>query len=185
MTTTMICMQCSEPKVVTSRSVSLPFVCDECEKAPELLAAMAPGLKIEESDNHACDSATIENTTLLIEDQANQLALAKNEVEALRQINQYLEAREVALTAQNDHLRNNVEKYQSDLRLVNIGLQCLTREFAYAAKRLFELVTENGILQKERDVWQKRALIAKRCYDRASADRRYYRGKLKDAGIKA
>src|SRR5208282_6224075 len=107
--TTMICTQCSEPKVMTSRSVSLPFVCDECEKAPELLAAMAPGLKIEESDNHACDSATVENTTLLIEDQGNQLALAKNEVEALRQINQYLEAREVALTAQNDRLRDNVE----------------------------------------------------------------------------
>ena len=168
--TTMICTQCSEPRVVTSRSVSLPFVCDECEKAPELLAAMAPGLKIEESDNHACDSATIENTTLLIEDQANQLALAKNEVEALRQINQYLEAREVALMAQNERLRDNVE---------NLAKQAQRLEVAgfYSSRRL-------ETLKAECDVWQKRALIAKRCYDRASADRRYYRGKLKDAGIK-
>ena len=126
--TTMICKVCSEPKVVTSRSVVLPFVCDECQKAEELYTAMAPtpALKIEESDNHACDSAcdsaTIENTTLLIEDQANQLALAKNEVEALRQIVQYLDAREI---------------------------------------------------------------FARRQYDRVVADCAYYRGKLKDAGIKA
>ena len=123
--TTLICKVCSEPKVVTSRSVVLPFVCDECQKAEELYNAMAPTpapLKVEESDNHACDSATVENTTLLIEDQANQLALAKNEVEALRQIVQYLDAREI---------------------------------------------------------------FARRQYDRVVADCAYYRGKLKDAGIKA
>ena len=110
MMTTMICTECSEPKVVTSRGVTLPFVCEECQKAPELLAAMAPsGLKIEDADNHACDSATIENTTLLIEDQANQLALALNEVDALRQVNQYLEAREAALVAQVEAKQNQVE----------------------------------------------------------------------------
>ena len=189
MITTMICTQCSEPKVMTSRSVSLPFVCDECEKAPELLAAMAPGLKIEESDNHACDSATIENTTLLIEDQANQLALAKNEVEALRQINQYLEAREVALMAQNERLRDNVEDLARQAQRLEVaGFYSSRRNIALwtaAARRLSELAAENGRLSHECDVWQKRALIAKRCYDRASADRRYYRGKLKDAGIKA
>src|SRR5208282_5648758 len=186
--TTMICTQCSEPKVMTSRSVSLPFVCDECEKAPELLAAMAPGLKIEESDNHACDSATIENTTLLIEDQGNQLALAKNEVEALRQINQYLEAREVALMAQNGRLRDNVENllvknfFKDEEHLI---LRLLRVQFRYLAKRFYHLTAEYGKMTQERDAWQKRALFAKRCYDRASADRRYYRGKLKDAGIKA
>ena len=184
MMTTMICMQCSEPKVVTSRSVSLPFVCDECEKAPELLAAMAPGLKIEESDNHACDSATIENTTLLIEDQANQLALAKNEVEALRQINQYLEAREVALMAQNERLRDDVENLARQAQRLEVaGFYSSRRNIALWTAG-FELDQRLETLKAECDVWQKRALIAKRCYDRASADRRYYRGKLKDAGIK-
>ncbi len=221
--TTMICTVCSEPKVVTSRSVVLPFVCDECQKAEELYNAMAPTpapLKVEESDNHACDSATVENTTLLIEDQANQLALAKNEVEALRQIVQYLEAREIALTAQVENRQNQVENllvknffkdekisglakqnerlgvagFQQAVRTLGLWAKgaslarrydALKAEFQYAAKRLFELAAEVGKLTHERDVWQKRAEIAKRCYDRASADRRYYRGKLKDAGIKA
>ena len=147
MMTTMICTVCSEPKVVTSRSVVLPFVCDECQKAEELYNAMAPtpasvsayygklfiesvartgrviptthidseleaavknaGQSLGKSD--ACDSATIENTTLLIEDQANQLALAKNEVEGLRAIVQFLEAREIALTAQVEAKQEQVE----------------------------------------------------------------------------
>lgn len=111
MMTTLICTQCSEPKCVTSRGVVLPFVCDSCQKDAELLAAMAPAstLKIEECDNIPCDSATVENTTLLIEDQANQLALALNEVEALRQVNQYLEAREAELVTQNARLQDTVE----------------------------------------------------------------------------
>jgi hypothetical protein len=108
MMTTMICTVCSEPKVVTSRSVVLPYVCDECQGRSHRVVKFL-GLKVEESDNHACDSATVENTTLLIEDQANQLALAKNEVEALRQIVQYLEAREIALTAQVENRQNQVE----------------------------------------------------------------------------
>ena len=199
--TTMICTVCSEPKVVTSRSVVLPFVCDECQKAEELYNAMAPtpALKIEESDNHACDSATIENTTLLIEDQANQLALAKNEVEGLRAIVQFLEAREIALTAQVEAKQEQVENllvkgFFKDEKISVLAKQAKTLGIAgfqqamktqYAAKRLFELAGENGRLTHERDVWQKRAEIAKRCYDYASADCRYYRGKLKDAGIKA
>lgn len=227
--TTLNCTECSEPRVVTSRSVVLPFVCEECQKAPELLAAMAPTTKgcgnpgcddcadkalvITESDNIPCDSATIENTTLLIEDQANQLALALNEVDALRQVNQYLEARESELVIQNDRLRENVENllvknffkdekitkmsqetfgayFESFmLKIVNSKqvsiLQQLRHEFEYVAKRFYHLAAEYGKMTHERDVWQKRALLAKRCYDRASADRRYYRGKLKDAGIKA
>ena len=223
MMATLICTVCSEPKVVTSRSVVLPFVCDECQKAEELYNAMAPTpapLKVEESDNHACDSATVENTTLLIEDQANQLALAKNEVEALRQIVQYLEAREIALTAQVTNRQNQVENllvknffkdekisflakqnerlgvagFQQAVRTLGLWAKdaslarrydALKTEFQYAAKRLFELAGEVGKLTHERDVWQKRAMGAKRAFDRASADRAYYRGKLKDAGIKA
>ena len=161
MMTTLICKVCSEPKVVTSRSVVLPFVCDECQKAEELYNAMAPTpapLKVEESDNHACDSAcdsaTIENTTLLIEDQANQLALAKNEVEGLWAMVQLLDAREIALATQVTNRQN-------------------------------QLAVEVGKLAKERDAWMKRALFARRQYDRVVADRAYYRGKLKDAGIKA
>ena len=172
--TTMICTVCSEPKVVTSRSVVLPFVCDECQKAEELYNAMAPTpapLKVEESDNHACDSATIENTTLLIEDQANQLALAKNEVEALRQIVQYLDAREIALTAQVTNRQNQVENL-------------LVKNF-FKDEKISGLAVEVGQLAKERDAWMKRALFARRQYDRVVADRAYYRGKLKDAGIKA
>lgn len=171
--TTMICTVCSEPKIVTIRSVVLPFVCDECQKAEELYNAMAPtpALKIEESDNHACDSATVENTTLLIEDQANQLALAKNEVEALRQIVQYLEAREIALTAQVTNRQNQVENL-------------LVKNF-FKDEKISGLAVEVGQLAKERDVWMKRALFARRQYDRVVVDRAYYRGKLKDAGIKA
>jgi hypothetical protein len=111
MMTTLICTQCSEPKCVTSRGVVLPFVCDSCQKDAELLAAMAPAstLKIEKCDNIPYDSATVDNTTLLIEDQANQLALALNEVQALRQVNQYLEAREAGLVTQNARLQDTVE----------------------------------------------------------------------------
>lgn len=191
MTATMICTVCSEPKVVTSRSVVLPFVCDECQKAEELYSAMAPtpALKIEESDNHACDSATVENTTLLIEDQANQLALAKNEVEALRQIVQYLEAREIALTVQVENRQNQVENllvknFFKDEKISGLAKQNERLE-ARDTQRLFELAVEVGQLAKERDVWMKRALFARRQYDRVVADRAYYRGKLKDAGIKA
>jgi hypothetical protein len=218
MMTTMICTECSEPKTVTSRSVVLPFVCEECQKAPELLAAMAPA---------SCGSATVENTTLLIEDQANQLALAKNEVESLRALNTFLEGREAALYAQNSRLQDTVENllvknFFKDEKIATLAKQAealgidkvklsqetfrayfesfllkitnskqiqiinqLRRELLYAASRLFALAADNGRLENERDMWQKRALIAKRCYDRASADRRYYRGKLKDAGIKA
>lgn len=194
------CTECHDLIDTTANTVVLPFICGECQKAPELLAAMAPAKEYSISDSStghvskdwrlsnsdklyeylfnkvsdfdlravfsrltstiptlsldkqpdACDSATIENTTLLIEDQANQLALALNEVDALRQVNQYLEAREAELVTQNDRLRENIEN-----------------------------------LTHERDVWQKRALLAKRCYDQASSGRRYYRGKLRDAGIKA
>lgn len=162
MMTTMICTVCSEPQVVTSSSVFLPFVCDECQKA-------------EESGNHACDSATVENTTLLIEDQANQLALAKNEVEALRQIVQYLEAREIALTAQVENRQNQVENllvknFFKDEKISGLARRydALKAEFQYAAKRLFELAAEVGWLAAF-----------------AGLKRAYYRGKLKDAGIKA
>jgi hypothetical protein len=168
MMTTMICTECSEPKTVTSRSVVLPFVCEECQKAPELLAAMAPA---------SCDSATVENTTLLIEDQANQLALAKNEVESLRALNTFLEGREAALYAQNSRLQDTVEnllvKIFKDEKIATLAKQ------SGVSRSYFEF------LLLEVNAWQKRALIAKRCYDRASADRRYYRGRLKDAGIKA
>jgi hypothetical protein len=180
MMTTMICTVCSEPKVVTSRSVFMPFVCDECQKAEELYNAMAPtpALKIEESDNHACDSATVENTTLLIEDQANQLALAKNEVEALQlrtfdlalshtQIVQYLEAREIALTAQVENRQNQVENL-------------LVKNF-FKDEKISGLAVEVGQLAKERDAWMKRALFARRQYDRVVADRAYYRGKFDDS----
>ncbi len=192
MMTTMICTVCSEPKVVTSRSVVLSFVCDECQKAEELYNAMAPTpapLKVEESDNHACDSATVENTTLLIEDQANQLALAKNEVDALRQIVQYLEAREIALTAQVTNRQNQVENllvknFFKDEKISGLAKQNERLE-ARDTQLLFELAVEVGQLAKERDVWMKRALFARRQYDRVVADRAYYRGKLKDAGIKA
>ena len=175
--TTMICTVCSEPKVVTSRSVVLPFVCDECQKAEELYNAMAPtpALKIEESDNHACDSAcdsaTIENTTLLIEDQANQLALAKNEVEGLWAMVQLLDAREIALATQVTNRQNQVENL-------------LVKNF-FKDEKISGLAVEVGQLAKERDAWMKRALFARRQYDRVVADRAYYRGKLKDAGIKA
>jgi hypothetical protein len=186
MMTTMICKVCSEPKVVTSRSVVLPYICDECQKAEELYNAMAPTpapLKalrqiVEESDNHACDSATVENTTLLIEDQANQLALAKNEVEALRQVNQYLEAREATLTAQVEAKQNAID----DLLVRNFFKD---EKIKLLASDWFELAAEVGKLTHERDVWKKRALFARRQYDRASADRRYYRAKCWDAGIKA
>ena len=177
MMTTMICTVCSEPKVVTSRSVVLPFVCDECQKAEELYNAMAPtpALKIEESDNHACDSAcdsaTIENTTLLIEDQANQLALAKNEVEGLWAMVQLLDAREIALATQVTNRQNQVENL-------------LVKNF-FKDEKISGLAVEVGQLAKERDAWMKRALFARRQYDRVVADRAYYRGKLKDAGIKA
>jgi predicted nucleic acid-binding Zn-ribbon protein len=162
----------------------------------------------------------VENTTLLIEDQANQLALAKNEVEALRQIVQYLEAREIALTAQVTNRQNQVENllvknffkdekisglakqnerlgvavFQQAVRTLGLWAKganlarrydALKAEFQYAAKRLFELAVEVGQLAKERDAWMKRALFARRQYDRVVADRAYYRGKLKDAGIKA
>ena len=173
----MICTVCSEPKVVTSRSVVLPFVCDECQKAEELYNAMAPtpALKIEESDNHACDSAcdsaTIENTTLLIEDQANQLALAKNEVEGLWAMVQLLDAREIALATQVTNRQNQVENL-------------LVKNF-FKDEKISGLAVEVGQLAKERDAWMKRALFARRQYDRVVADRAYYRGKLKDAGIKA
>ena len=175
--TTLICKVCSEPKVVTSRSVVLPFVCDECQKAEELYNAMAPtpALKIEESDNHACDSAcdsaTIENTTLLIEDQANQLALAKNEVEGLWAMVQLLDAREIALATQVTNRQNQVENL-------------LVKNF-FKDEKISGLAVEVGQLAKERDAWMKRALFARRQYDRVVADRAYYRGKLKDAGIKA
>ena len=176
--TTLICTVCSEPKVVTSRSVVLPFVCDECQKAEELYNAMAPTpapLKVEESDNHACDSAcdsaTIENTTLLIEDQANQLALAKNEVEGLWAMVQLLDAREIALATQVTNRQNQVENL-------------LVKNF-FKDEKISGLAVEVGQLAKERDAWMKRALFARRQYDRVVADRAYYRGKLKDAGIKA
>ena len=193
--TTMICTVCSEPKVVTSRSVVLPFVCDECQKAEELYNAMAPtpALKIEESDNHACDSAcdsaTIENTTLLIEDQANQLALAKNEVEGLWAMVQLLDAREIALATQVTNRQNQVENllvknFFKDEKISGLAKQNERLE-ARDTQRLFELAVEVGQLAKERDVWMKRALFARRQYDRVVADRAYYRGKLKDAGIKA
>lgn len=179
MMTTMICTVCSEPKVVTSRSVFLPFVCDECQKA-------------EESGNHACDSATVENTTLLIEDQANQLALAKNEVEALRQIVQYLEARETALCSQVEAKQEQVENilvknFFKDEKISGLAKQNERLGIAgfQQAVRTIELAVEVGQLAKERDVWMKRALFARRQYDRVVADRAYYRGKLKDAGIKA
>lgn len=206
------CTECHDLIDTTARTVVLPFVCDECQKAPELLAAMAP-LRIENADNHACDSVTIENTTLLIEDQANQLALALNEVDALRQVNQYLEVREIALVIQIEQLQKAVENqvvksffkdekitklsqetfgayFESFmLKIVNSKLvatvQQIRSELSYAALRIFALAIENEQLREERDAFQKRAEIAKRCYDRASADRRYYRGKLKDAGIKA
>lgn len=208
MMTTLICTECSEPKVITDRSVVLPYVCEECQKAPELLEAMAPApLKIEESDNIACDcTPTDEATSLLIEDLSNQLAITKNEAETLRNLATFLEARENSLMLQNKSLQEKVEKlalqnqelgikgfYASlrELALWAAGseldrrFQSLKKEFEFAARRVFSLAAELGKAYQQRDVWQKRAEIAKRAYDRASADRRYYRDKCRDAGIKA
>ena len=223
--TTIICEDCYEPKVVTSRNVTLPFVCDECQNDAELLAAMAPATTCDNSKcgchslvpgewacaespaAQPCDSASIENTTLLIEDQANQLALAKNEVEGLRAIVSFLEAREIALMDQVEAKQNQVENllvknFFKDEKIVVLvkraetlgvaGFQQAVRtlelwaEGADLARRYDALKTaEVDKLTHEHDVWMKRAMFAKRAYDRASADRRYYRGKLKDAGIKA
>lgn len=98
------CSECHDICDTTARTVVLPFVCDECQKAPGLLAAMAP-LQIEESDNHACDSASVENTTLLIEDLSNQLALSQVEAETLRTL---LLAVENANEGTTRRLRENV-----------------------------------------------------------------------------
>ncbi len=186
------CSECHDICDTTARTIVLPFVCDECQKAPGLLAAMAP-LQIEESDNHACDSASVENTTLLIEDLSNQLALSQVEAETLRTL---LLAVENANEDTTRRLRENVENLlvknflkDEQIEMLNSKqmdiIKQLHHELAYASSRIFALAADKGRLEHERDVWQKRALLARRCFDRASADRRYYRGKLNDAGIKA
>lgn len=226
--TTLICTVCSEPQVITSRSLILPFVCDECQKAEELYNAMAPGAgtfapqgpvakynspKIEESDNHACDSATVENTTLLIEDLQNQLAMSQQEVKGLRMVfndsqdaverlrdtvenllvKNFFKDEKISFLAKQNETRGIAGFQQAMKSLydwakgVDLARRYdnLREEFGYVTKRLFDLAGENGRLTHERDVWQKRAEIMRRCYHHASDGRRYYRGKLKDVGIKA
>lgn len=90
------CTECHDIIETSARTVELPFICDDCKKAPELLAAMAPtpafcpcanpgcddcndkALVISEADNIPCDTATIENTNLLIADLEQQLEAVKN-----------------------------------------------------------------------------------------------------------
>jgi hypothetical protein len=168
------CTECHDIIDTTAKTVVFPFVCAGCQKDNELLAAMAPApVVVEETDNHSCDSASIENTTLLIEDLQNQLSFAKQEVNGLRLV--YNDAQDTV-----EQLALLVAGCELDRHFQN-----LKREFVYAANRVFSLAVENGKLEKERNIWKLRAEIVRRAYDRASADRRYYRGKLKDAGIKA
>jgi endogenous inhibitor of DNA gyrase (YacG/DUF329 family) len=97
MLATVICSKCGDAVDVTSRSVVLPFTCESCEEAIGKFASnveeeetkqkyedMAPsnvpctaGLLEPGSEMSEPDGATVENTTLLIEDLEKQVVDAK------------------------------------------------------------------------------------------------------------
>lgn len=200
------CTECHDLVSVEARTITLPYVCVECQRAPELLEAMAPaGLKIEESDNTPCGcTPTDETTSLLLEDLSNQLEMARLEVNGLRLVFNDSQDAVERLRSENSQLHQNIdvlldqknklaeenkglagelvdsyfenflfrianskqiEKLQilrKELFMAAVRYRGLKDEFAYAAKRLFELAAELGKAEKSADVWRRRAEFAKR-----------------------
>lgn len=122
--TTLICSTCSDPIEVTATSVVLPFVCLKCEESikdfekmlddsetdktvEEFYDAMTPasesdagllepGTKTEVASPE--DFATVENTTLLIQDLEKQLATARElAADRLKEIEYVEETHELSL----------------------------------------------------------------------------------------
>ena len=75
------CEECREIIGVTGRTVNAPFVCDECVRNT-LPTSCDP-----------CDTASIENTTLLIEDLQQQLQNARQTIIILKTQNAFLNGR--------------------------------------------------------------------------------------------
>jgi hypothetical protein len=82
------CSNCAEIIETTARSVRAPFICDECKesrtKRAEMAPTLPPVLKIEECDNMPCDcnSASIGNTTAMIEQMQDDINELNSRVEA-------------------------------------------------------------------------------------------------------
>jgi hypothetical protein len=82
--TLVICSECSEAVEVTSSSLTLPFVCDDCAKAEKFQDDIAPACvqsqTIPVEFPEPSHEATVENTTLLIEDLELQVSTSKEEL---------------------------------------------------------------------------------------------------------
>jgi hypothetical protein len=105
MMTTVVCSKCLEPTIITNRSVGLPFVCESCADVddPEvtefyqniapantnsLVGAAAAGDPVAQqalldANQTDCDTATVENTNLLIEDLQEQLTAERETIVVL------------------------------------------------------------------------------------------------------
>lgn len=111
------CTECHDLLEVTAKSVELPFVCDSCvtEFNEKIASIMGPLVTCsyetppEYADcvplPDACETATVEATTLLIEDLEEQLAAKQKEVT-------FLAAREQALSEQVTRLQGEFDTLQ-------------------------------------------------------------------------
>lgn len=79
MSTSIECTNCKEVVEVTGNTVTLPFVCEDCEAAAEFQETIVPSatVKITGWETPPAldeEDATVENTTLLIADLEEQVA---------------------------------------------------------------------------------------------------------------
>jgi len=111
MLATMICSKCGEPRYVSNREVTLPYVCLSCS-----IAEAEPTEPTEEF-------ATVENTTLLIADLEEQLAeaMACNARQAgvIEDQRGYIERREDEITT----MRAQADEQEAILTAIKVLLR--------------------------------------------------------------
>lgn len=119
------CENCHDVVEVTAKTVVAPFVCSVCvnDATPTPVADandMVDGESLPEHD--ACDTATVENTTLLIEDLQQQLADERASIIALEAENAKLKQdsveRMTQIQNQADTIKEQEGHIDQDLRAI-------------------------------------------------------------------
>lgn len=137
---TVLCSECKDPLELAGRSVTIPYVCDECKEAAELRDAMAPAIKSYDEFPNLIDvpepshEATIENTTLLIEDLEEQVRRGLDQIKQDTELLSDMDKRNTELAIHNSDLHRLNERLQMDMselisRLYKLRDQLFARIF--------------------------------------------------------
>ena len=149
------CSKCSDIVETTATSMTFPFTCDACLEAQKFVEVIAPKAEpketpdlartLVEEDNH--DTATVENTTLLIADLEQQLAGANREIAKMDNLLLASAKREDTLrkTITNDRFRI------ADLRSICQGLSQNLREVYNLEKFTSNQLAASKYLSKSLD----------------------------------